>query len=402
MPLVIVMLFDIKVIDLTQFIAGPYCTKLLADYGASVIKVEKPGAGDGARRLGPFPADDPDPEKSGLFIFLNTNKRGVTLNLKSPDGAGILRRLAATADVLVESFRPGVMAGLGLDYPSLSKLNPRLVYTSISNFGQTGPYRDYRATELISEALGGVLDTSGEADREPVKFAGYQAQFHGGLVAAPATMGALWHSLKTGHGQQVDVSLMEAEINIHELQIMVYPYAGQQAHKRMGSYVGHYPWSIYPCKDGWVALCVNNRQWRRVGNWLGMLELSRDPKYATPAERFAHFGELEAIIVPALAEQTRAEAVARGQAAGVPILPVSDPAEVMQDPQFKARDYFIDIAHPRAGSYAYPGLPFKVKGTASRGMAPAPLLGQHNKEVYCRELGYSGQDLVRLRQMGVI
>jgi len=395
-------LSDVKVLDLTHFIAGPFCTKYLADYGADVIKIEKNGAGDGARHLGPFPRDNPHPEKSGLFLFLNTNKRGITLNLKSPSGTDIVKRLAQNADILVENFRPGVMAGLGLGYETLSKINPRLVYTSISNFGQNGPYRNYKTTELVSQALGGVSLTCGVADREPVRLAGPQSQFHAGLVAAVATMFAFRLARKTGVGQLVDVSIMEAEINIHELDMMSYPYSGEHHMKRNGSFVGNYPWSIYPCQDGLVAVCLNNRQWRRIGDWLGMPELSQNPDYATPAQRLARMDELEAILVPWLAQRTTSEVTTSAQKARIPVLPVNSIKETLEDRHFQARNYFANIDHPIAGEFKYPGLPFKIAPAAKNVPRPAPTLGQHNQEIYCGELGYSKEELVYFNQTGVI
>lgn len=395
-------LSDVKVVDLTHFVAGPFCTKYLADYGADVIKIERPGAGDGARRLGPFPGDNPHPEKSGLFLFLNTNKRGITLNLKSTTGIDIVKRLVEKADILVENFRPGVMASLGLDYDTLTELNPRLVYTSISNFGQSGPYRDYKATELVSQALGGVSLTCGVADREPVRLAGPQSQFHAGLVAAVATMFAFHLARRIGVGQLVDVSIMEAEINIHELDMMSYPYSGEHHMKRNGSFVGHYPWSIYPCQDGLVAVCLNNRQWRRIGDWLGMPELSQNSEYATPAQRLAHMDELEAILVPWLAQRTMEEATTSAQAARIPVLPVNSVKEMLEDRHFKAKNYFVDIDHPVAGRLKYPGIPFKTSPAAKRDPRSAPLLGQYNQEIYCGELGYSREELAYFGQTGVI
>jgi len=394
-------LADVRVLDLSHYVAGPYCTKLLADYGAQVLKVEKPGEGDGARRLGPFPGDTPDPERSGLFLFLNTNKRGITLNLKTETGRRLLLRLLPHFDVLVENFRPGVMARLGLDYAALSRVNPRLVMTSISNFGQTGPYRDYLATDLVSQAMGGPLFLSGEADREPVRFVGHQAQFHGGLVGVVATMGALYYARRTGRGQQVDVSLMEAEVNIHELDIEIYAYSGE-VRRRVGSYYGNYPWSVYRCRDGFVAVCVNNRQWRRIGNWIGQPELSRDPELATPAQRYERFEELEAIFVPYCLERTMAELVATAQAARIPVMPVYSAKDIVEDPQYQARGFFVEVEHPRAGRLTYPGAPVRMGLTPWQVRRPAPLLGEHNDEVYGGYLGLSREELAHLRRAGVI
>ena len=199
---------DVKVLDLSTDVAGPYCTKILAEYGADVIKVEEPGLGDITRREGPFPNDEPDPEKSGLFLFLNTNKKGVTLNLKVSAGIKILKELIQDADILVESFPPGTMASLGLDYETLEKINPKLIMASITDFGQSGPYRDYQATDIIHYALGGFSNLSGNCDREPVQHALNQAQFMTARNAHVAILAALYFQRETGTGQYIDVSIM--------------------------------------------------------------------------------------------------------------------------------------------------------------------------------------------------
>ena len=202
-------LSDVKVLDLTWHIAGPYCTKLLADYGAEVIKVEKPEEGDPTRRMAPFFKDDPHPEKSGLFLHLNTNKKGITLDLKSATGKKIIKELVSKVDILVESFSPRVMPSLGLDYQTLEQINPKLVMVSISNFGQSGPYRDFKASEIVEYAMGGEMYSTGIADREPLKLGGNVTQYQAGTVAAVATVGALYAAEFQGTGQHVDVSIME-------------------------------------------------------------------------------------------------------------------------------------------------------------------------------------------------
>lgn len=193
-------LSDIKVLDLTWYIAGPYCTKLLADYGAEVIKIEKPGCGDPARRMPPFFKDDPDPEKSGLFLHLNTNKRSITLNLKTEAGKDIFKKLVKKADIVVENFSPRVMSSLGLSYAELEKINPMIVMTSISNFGQAGPYRDFKASELVLSAMGSAMRSCGQPDREPLKLYGNVLQYQSGAVSAVATMGTLFGARTMGEG----------------------------------------------------------------------------------------------------------------------------------------------------------------------------------------------------------
>ena len=205
-------LADVRVLDLTHYISGPYCTKLLADYGADVLKIERPNSGDGSRRMGPFPKDEPDPEKSGLFLHLNTNKKSITLDLKSAETKAIVFRLVETVDIVVESFRPGTMESLGLGYEALKSAKPDIVLTSITNFGQTGPYRDYMLTDAMAYGMGGEMYSTGIADREPVKLAENVVLYQAGAVASVATMGALFASRMQAIGQHVDVSIMETQV----------------------------------------------------------------------------------------------------------------------------------------------------------------------------------------------
>lgn len=394
-------LSGVRVLDLTHYAAGPYCTKLLADYGADVIKIERPGEGDRARTRGPFFKDDPDLEKSGLFLFLNTNKKSMTLNLKTKTGTEIFTKLAKNAEAVVENFRPGVMAALGLDYSVLEKTNPKLVMTSISNFGQTGPYRDYKATDIVSLAMGGELYRIGEADREPVKFAGPQSQFHAGLVGAIATMSALYYAHSSGIGQPVDVSIMEAVLNIMELSMSRYPYSGD-VERRVGDLQGNYPWGVYACEDGYISVNADNRVWGKVASWIGMSELAQNPDYMTPDQRLARFEQLEAVFVPWFLEHKKDYIVSTGQALGIPVIGIFTPEDMLEDPHYRARGFFVDIEHPRTGKLTYPGVPFKMSETPWQLRMPAPLLGQHNEEIYCGELGYSRDELGRLRENMVL
>lgn len=398
-------LSDIKLLDLTHYVAGPYCTKMFADYGAEVIKVERPGSGDGARRLGPFPGDEPHPEKSGLFLHLNTNKKGVTLNLRSATGVRLLKELIRQADILVESFAPRVMPSLGLSYEEIEQVNPRLVMTSISTFGQTGPYRDYAATELTAFAMGLHMHNEGEPDREPLRFPGPRGQYLAGSHAAAVTFGAYFGAARWGQGQHVDVSILECMAAPPEAGAVLMNYqftgntAGRLGHRREGAY----PFGVYACKDGHVFIYgVVGFFWPRIAAWLGMPELVDDPRFATPLARLEHHGDFDAIFLPWLLERTQQEVFRSAQVYRIPVTPVYTVDELLRDRQLNARGFFTEIAHPVAGAFTYPGLPFKLPESASRPQRPAPLLGQHNREIYGERLGYGREDLVRLRQMGVI
>jgi crotonobetainyl-CoA:carnitine CoA-transferase CaiB-like acyl-CoA transferase len=403
-------LCDLRVLDLTWYIAGPYCTKLLADYGAEVIKVERPGGGDPARRMGPFPNDEPHPEKSGLFLYLNTNKKSVTINLKSKTGIELLRELVRKADVLVENFAPKVMPSLGLSYRRLSKINPALVMVSISNFGQTGPYRDYRASELVLYGMGGAMNATGTLDGGPLKLGGNVVQYQAGVVAAVATMGAVLASRFRGVGQHVDVSIIETQlgsIDRRSTNLLSFVYSGRTPFSRSPA-AGLFtllPRGRYACKDGFVEFAGGGAQfWPRYAQMLGMPELLSDSRFSTMEERYRveHLDELEAIVVAWLAEHSKQEVMEAAQAAGVACGAVQTIADVVDNLHFQDREFFVDIEHPVAGKFKYPGQPVRLERGGGRVRGAAPLLGEHIEEVFCGQLGHSKEDLLRLRQTGVI
>ena len=394
-------LSDVKVLDLTHHIAGPYCTKLLADYGAEVIKIERPDIGDGARRIGPFFKDDPHPEKSGLFLYLNTNKLGVTLNLKSDTGVKMFKELAEDSDILVESFSPGVMRSLGLEYENLERINRRLVMTSISNFGQSGPYRDYKATEIVADAMGGWMAIIGDPEREPLKPGGYQAQLVTGLFGAVGTMTAFYGQEMTGIGQYVDISMMDAVLYIQMNITSMYSY-NQQIRKRVGNRVWPPPGSILPCQDGYIgAIAVTTDQWKTLCHWIGMPELIEDPRFLTAIDRTQHVDELDAILLSWLVEHNQEELFREAQKQRLPFAVPASTKMLLESQHLKARGYFVEVGHPATGKVRYPGAQFKM-GDLPYELKRAPLLGEHNEEVYCNRLGYSKGDLVRLREQGTI
>ncbi len=393
----------IKVLDLSEYISGPYCTKMLGAFGAEVIKIEKPGEGDGARRIGPFPEDKPHPERSALFLYLNTNKKSVTLNLKSSSGLKIIKELVKTADVLVENFKPEVMPALGLDYETLAKINHRLVMTSISGFGQSGPYRDYKLSSIVGYALSGHLYIDGEPNREPLQGPGPQPEYQGGLHGFMGTMTALYSREDTGLGQWVDVSIMECMSGFHQFTITRYTYGGD-IKKRLGNRYGggDHPVTIYPCKDGYVALSASTRPQQELLNVLiGKPELTEDPRFQTVQERLANADEFDAIVMPWFKERTKDELFHACSEFRVPCAPVTGPEDLLNDRHFKEREFWVEVDHPQTGKLTYPGAPFKMSETPWQ-VSRAPLLGEHNEEIYCQRLGYTKEDLVRLRQSEVI
>ena len=398
-------LSHLRVLDFTTHVAGPYCTKLLADYGADVIKVERPGIGDAARSMGPFPGDVPHPEKSGLFLHLNTNKRSVTLDLKTAAGQKIANELCQTADLVVESFRPGVMGRFGLGFEALQALNPRLVMTSISNFGQTGPYRDYKSSDILVYAMGGEMYSTGLDDREPVKLGANVVLYQAGSVAAVASAGALFLSQDDGPGQQVDVSIMETQtgsIDRRMSALVAYQYTGETS-VRVPFAASGYPIGVYPCEDGYLEVTGGLNYFPRVVQVLGNPPELLEPRwYTTESQTDPELkSEFETHFLPWTLERTKAEAWRAAQDAGLLSGPLNTMEDLANDQHFNGRGAFAQINHPAAGSLMYPGRPFIMSESPWEVRRPAPLLGEHNGDVL-GELGYGPDDVVRLRHQGVI
>lgn len=397
-------LADVRVLDFTHYTAGPYCTKLLADYGADVIKLE-PLQGEPARRLGPFPQDQPDPEKSGIFLHLNTNKRGIVLNLKHERGREIALRIAGQVDLVVESFRPGVMDSLGLGYESLKAVNPDVVLTSISNFGQTGPYRDYKGSEIIFYGLGGEMYSTGLPDREPVKLGGKVGLYQAGTIAAVATMGAFFAARYQGIGQHVDVSIMETQAGSQDRRmpaLVGYAYAGVLT-KRTVPGTTHYPQGVYPCADGYYDFASPVGRFQSFRAMLGYPEFMEDPRWHGPngptdpelREEFdAHF-------LGWCMEHTKRELWEVAQAHRIISGPLNTMEDVAQDPVFEERGCFRETTLRDGSPLKMLARPFIMSGTPWRVDRPAPKLGQHTVEVLS-DLGYTPEDVDALRDEGVI
>ena len=401
-------LSDVKVVDLTWHIAGPYCTKLLADYGAEVIKVERPAQGDPARSMGPFFQDDPHPEKSGLFLHLNTNKKGITLNLGAATGKKILKELIREADILVESFSPRVMPSLGLDYETLKDINPKLVMTSVSNFGQTGPYRDFKASEIVEYAMGGEMYSTGIDSREPLKLGGNVGQYQAGTVASVATMGALFSAGSQEVGQHVDVSIMETQAGSTDrraIYLLGYACAGVITTRwpppREAVRMIILPQGVYPCADGFINTLSLPQWWPRYLEAMGMPELKDEPRFENIFSVEAGL-EFDAIWYSWLADHSKDELFEKFLDAKIASAPINSPADLHRFPHLKERQYFTEIDHPQTGKVEYPGAPFKMSETPWSVRYPAPLLGQHNEEIYCERLGYPREELVKLRESGII
>jgi len=401
-------LSGVKVLDLSWYIAGPYCTKLLADYGADVIKVEKPDDGDPARKMWPFFHDERDKERSGLFLHLNTNKKGITLNLKSTEGQKIIKELGKKVDIVVESFSPRVMSSLKLDYKVLKRINPNLVMTSISNFGHTGPYRDYRASDIVEYAMGGEMYSTGIRDREPLKLGGNVAQYLAGNVAAVATLGTFLGVDTVGEGQHVDISIMETQASNGDRRstyILAYLGAGVVTDRwvppREGTRAVILPQGVYPCKDGFINTLSMPSWFPRYAKALGKPELRDDPRFQNVYDT-EMVPEFDAIWYDWLADHTKQEVFEACLQASIATAPVNTSEDLLNYSHLKDREYFAEIEHPETGKLTYTGAPFKMSESPWQLRSPAPLLGQHNEEIYTKMLGYSKKDLARLHESGVI
>ena len=391
----------VRVLDLTHHIAGPWCTKLLADYGADVLKVEPPG-GDPAREMSPFFHDEVHQDKSLLFLYLNTSKHGITLNLKSTEGKKVFFELVKDTDVLVENYSPRVMPSLGLDYQTLREHNPSLVMASISNFGQTGPYRDYKATEIIAYALGGLMYIFGNYDREPLKHALHQAQFKAGTDAASAALMALYHQRLNGEGQHVDVSVQEAIASTLRDVVDNYTYTGA-VRRRQPNHSGDLT-RLRAASDGYI---LPNPGIGAGLNWSSVVEFLEEPelddeRFADASARLANAEELGTILDRCFETKKKTDVFYAAHERRFIYGIVQSPEEVLDNPQYQHRGYFIEQDHPIVGPVTYPGAPFIMSGTPWEASLPAPSLGEHNEEVFRNRLGYSSDDLARLRGAGVV
>ncbi len=403
---------DVRVIDLTHTTIGPFCTRMLGDYGADIIKIERPGTGDPARGMPPFLGDKLGLERSGLFLFLNTNKRSVTIDLEAEEGRDVVRRLVTGADVVVENFAPGAMDAMGLGYERLSELNPRIIVTSLSNYGQTGPYRDYVGTELNLFGMGGNMIASGDVDHEPVKTAGRMVFYHAGYVGALATTMSLHMTefVRDGVGEHLDVSVFETathSIDSRLGRLMAYQHTGTVGTRPGRS--AQVASGVFQCKDGWFLLTGTARFLPLVMKMMDIEWMLEQPEWSTVAERSKpeRIDEFAAHLVPWMLERTKREIRDECEKHGILGGPLNTIADLLEDPGFEARGFFQEIDHPTTGTIKYPGFHFTIhRDERDGGPMPArrraPLLGEHTDEVLSGDLGLPDAELARLRAGGVI
>ncbi len=388
-------LAGVRVLDLSQVIAGPLCAKLLADHGADVLKVEPP-QGEPGRRMPPFHHDEPHPEKSLFFLMLNLNKRGITLDIETGEGAALLRRLVSEADIVVESFAPGYLDALGLGYRHLRELQPALVMTSITPFGQSGPDSALQGAEIVAYAASGIMVISGTTDREPLKHGGFQAQYQAGMSAALATQFALLQAELQGTGEHVDLSVQEVVAATMVGPQSAYAWSGAVSGRRAPESGGL--GTVMPCADGYFVAQASWRggpgAWETVAAFFDRPEL-REARFADPAGRIANAEELDAIFLDAAKQRTMAEMFRTASEKHKLLLGiVQTPEDLARCPQLAARDFFATVDHPVMGRIEVPFRLSNLSATPARYRMPAPLLGQHNEQVL-RGMGAGGSDLDR-------
>jgi crotonobetainyl-CoA:carnitine CoA-transferase CaiB-like acyl-CoA transferase len=386
----------LRVLDVTQVMAGPFCAMLLADLGADVIKVEPP-SGDSTRQMpGAVAGDSPS------FNAVNRGKRSVALNLKTSGGRDAFVRLARSTDIVIENYRPGVMAALGLDYPTLSALNPGVVYASISGYGQTGPSRDKGGFDLIAQGVAGIMSVTGETGGPPVKAGVPLTDLGAGLFAAVGILAALEARHRTGAGQHIDTSLVDAGVALSVWEATEY-FSGIGVPQALGSaHRMNAPYQAIRCADGFITLgAANERLFRRLCDVLGHTEWTTMPEFADNARRVRNREALAARIESITVEQPRSHWLALLEANDIPCGPINDYAQVFADSQVRAREMIVEVDHPTLGRLRTLGSPLKMSGTPPDVRRRAPRLGEHT-DVVLREAGFSDEEIAAMREVGAV
>ncbi len=391
-------LAGMRVLELAQIMAGPTCGMMLADMGADVIKVEKLPGGDDSRGYR-------EPRINGVsapFLILNRNKRGIALNLKHPRGREVLLRMVKNADVVTENYRRGTLEKMGLGYDVLVQHNPGLIYCAVSGYGRDGPYGDKGGFDLIAQGFAGLMSITGEPGRPPVKDGNSVADINAGILAAVGILAAYAHKLKTGQGQLVDTSLMEAALQQTYWHAAIFFANGQSPGPTGSAHLLAAPYQAFHASDGWLNIGgANQANWERIADVLGHAEWREDPRFATNSARMQHLDALTQAMNAVLGTRTKAEWIAAFDAAGVPVGPVHSIGEALTHPQTLARGMVVDLAHPTAGATKALGCPIHFSKTPTAVTRPAPLLGQHTRELL-REYAYDDAEIDALVEQGVI
>ncbi|MCE2400084.1 CoA transferase [Candidatus Poribacteria bacterium] len=388
----------IKVLDLTRVLAGPYTTMILSDLGAEVIKIEQPGIGDESRNFGPF--------KNGFslyFMSVNRGKRSVTLNLKTERGKTIFKQLVKQSDILVENFRPGTMKKFGLDYEALAAEHPSLIYAACSGFGQTGPFAQQGAYDMIIQGMGGIISITGEPDGPPVRVGTSISDITAALFTTIGILSALHHRNNTGKGQLVDVAMLDSLVAVLENAIVRY-FATDEIPKPLGSrHPAITPFEAFESADGHVIIAIGNDVlWAKFCEHVDRKNLISDPRFSSNAERTANHSELFPILSEIMRQRTTDEWIDALEKIGVPCGPINTIDKVVSHPQVQAREMITQVVHQVTGAVEVPGVPIKLSDTPGDVDAPAPGLGEHTDEILTDMLKMSSDEMEQLRQEGII
>jgi formyl-CoA transferase len=389
----------VTVVDLSRILAGPYCTMMLGDMGAEIIKIEQPGSGDDTRTWGPPWAGG----ESAYYLAINRNKRSLTLNLKSARARELLLRLVARADVVIDNFKVGGLDQLGLGWETLHAANPRLVHCSISGYGPDGPYAERPGYDFIAQAMGGLMSVTGEPDRPPLKLGVAAADLTTGMFACIAILAALHHRDETGEGQHLDVSLLESIVAWLANIGSSYLVAGMEGRRFGNAHPNVVPYRLFEASDKWfVVACGNDRQFAALSRIVQCPELAEDERFTTNAGRVTNREVLEPLLVSIFTSQPAQSWIDRLLAAGVPAGPVNSVSEVFEDPQVLARQMLIELEHPTIGRLKQSGFPFKFSATPAEARLAPPLLGQHTDELLDELFGLSAEEIAVLRATGTV
>ncbi len=389
---------DVRVLDLTRVLAGPFCTMLMGDLGADVIKIETPGAGDDSRSFPPFIGAE-----SAYFMNLNRNKRSITLDLKTTEGKGVFLDLVKCADVVIENFRPGTMEKMELGYEKLSQVNPLIIYSSISGFGQYGPYRDLPGYDIIGQAMGGIMSVTGWPDSPPTRTGTAIADVLAGLFTCIGILSALAARKDIGRGQNVDVSLVDSVVSAMETIIQIYLVEKREPQRVGNRYEFIYPYDSFPAKNGWVVIGIgNDKLWKEFCTAIGREDLLGVDAYKTNIDRVQHNESVKNIVQEWTLRHDVKEIVDIFLEKKIPCAPIYGVRDIAEDEHIaKAREMIIDVDHPVAGSMKVVGLPIKLSQTPATIQTPAPLLGQHTNEILQEVLSYSKETIEHLKHKNV-
>jgi CoA:oxalate CoA-transferase len=394
----------VRILDMTQVLAGPFGTKFLGDLGAEVIKIEQPGAGDMTRKF----AGPSYKGESGYFIAINRNKKSITLNLRNEKAKEIFKKLVKVSDVVCENFRPGTTKKMGLDYDVLKQVNPGIIYSAVTGFGQTGPYRDRPAFDYIIQAIGGVMSVVGEPGGPPVHTGFPIADLDGGVFAALGIVTALYAREKTSVGQYIDISMLDMIVSLWAFMGQFYLLAGDVPGPLGSGHVTNVPLGAYKAKDGYLVItCTSQKFYENLAYVLSKhvqkcKDLPKDERFSTPSRRLENRKELERIINDALLTKERKEWLEVLNEGNVPAAEINNVAQAFTDPQIISRNMIVEMQHPLGGNIKTMGNPFKMSGIEKEIFNPPPFLGEHNEEIICGLLGYSKADLEQFKKENVI